>query len=76
VGVRVPPEDINALFTAILDLSNSPDERLRLGEIGRAYAFENWSRDLILTRFRRDLHELLTETILKSKVDWVTRDEA
>ena len=76
VGVRVPPDDIDTLCEAILGLANSPCERLRLGEKGRAYACENWSRDLILTRFSRDLHDLSTETILKSKVDWITRDEA
>jgi colanic acid biosynthesis glycosyl transferase WcaI len=74
VGVRVPYDDIGALCDAVLDLANSRSKRLRLGEKGRAYVCENWSKDLVLPRFRRDIHDLLIEAILKSKVEWITHD--
>ena len=74
VGVRVPHDDIGALCDAVLDLANSRSKRLRLGEKGRAYVCENWSKELVLPRFSRDIHDLLIEAILKSKVEWITHD--
>ena len=74
LGVLVPPNDLHALCQAVLGLATSPSLRQRLGEKGRAYVCENWSRNLVLFRFQMDLLDLLNESLIKSKVGLMTRE--
>ncbi len=48
VGVLVPPEDPDALASAIQHLAQHPYLRQMLGTRARAYAIENWSKEKIL----------------------------
>jgi len=57
-GLLVPPEDSNALTEAICYLADHPDQRLRLGALGRKFAIENWDREIILDGFIQQLSRL------------------
>lgn len=52
-GVVVPPEDPDALATAILELYDNPDKVKMLGEKGRQYAVENYSFEQALDRYEK-----------------------
>jgi glycosyltransferase involved in cell wall biosynthesis len=43
-GIFVPPEDPQAMVTALVALKNSPDLRLEMGRNGREYTLKNFSR--------------------------------
>lgn len=51
-GIKVPAEDVEAIRGAILKLRDmTPDERLRLGQKGRAYILENHEYQKLAERF-------------------------
>jgi lipopolysaccharide/colanic/teichoic acid biosynthesis glycosyltransferase len=56
-GVVVPPEDPVALAAAIEQLAADPERARSMGERGRAYAVEHFSRASIARRLREVLHE-------------------
>ena len=58
-GVLSPPEDADALASAILELAQSPVERVRLGKKGRNYAVTHWSTEIILRQFDQHLMNLI-----------------
>lgn len=58
-GVLIPPGDQHALCRAILELAAWPQMRSCLGQKGRTFVSENWSREHILTAFERHLRELV-----------------
>jgi colanic acid biosynthesis glycosyl transferase WcaI len=62
VGLLVPPEDVAALAQAIRNLVNDPEQRSRLGHLGREFAVKNWDQDLILGEFTRQLDHFVAQT--------------
>ncbi len=58
-GVIVPPGNTDLFVTAILELAGNVDQRLQLGKNARAYAVKYLSRDAILSRFERQLDDLV-----------------
>jgi colanic acid biosynthesis glycosyl transferase WcaI len=69
-GVLVPPGDQQALYQAILELAESLQRRSRLGQKGRAFVCQNWTREHILTVFELHLRELVEgDQCLKESID-------
>ena len=58
-GVIVPAEDPDALHAAVKRLVNDADLRARLGANARRYAVEHLGREQVLSRFERELRQLL-----------------
>lgn len=54
-GIVVPPADLDAFVSALLDLAADGDLRLTLGHAARKYAVSNLNRDEILRRFERSI---------------------
>jgi len=59
-GVVVPPENVGLFVNAILDLSENPEKRQKLGKNAREYAVEYLGRDAVLERFEESLQECLS----------------
>ncbi len=59
VGELVPPENSDALRDAILELSKSPKRLQHLGDSGRSYVCNNWSKDMVLQKFLKQIGDLL-----------------
>jgi colanic acid biosynthesis glycosyl transferase WcaI len=57
-GLVVPPGDGQATAEAILALCHDPSRRMSMGESGRRYVEENYSRSLWATRLEQRLREL------------------
>jgi glycosyltransferase involved in cell wall biosynthesis len=57
-GITVPPGDAQAMAAAILELHGSPERRDALGEAGRRYIEEHYSRAVIAKTLERLLGEL------------------
>jgi colanic acid biosynthesis glycosyl transferase WcaI len=57
----VPPEDANALASAVEFLADNPELRQGLGRAARRYAEENLDADQVLSRFERELLALVDE---------------
>ena len=57
-GVCVPPEDPKSMARAIKDLLNKPDELERYGKNGRSYVVANYSRPMLIRKYRQLLHEV------------------
>lgn len=55
VGVVCEPENAQAFATAIAELLDRPDERLRLGQTARERAVSRWSQRQIVDRFVSEL---------------------
>ena len=50
-GLCVPSDDPRMIADAIRSLKNDPQSRAAMGAKGRAYALENFSRDLVLRKY-------------------------
>lgn len=61
VGVLVPPENSAALCESILELSKSPRQLKSLGDSGRSYVCDNWSKDIVLQKFLKQIENLLQD---------------
>jgi len=61
-GINTAPGDAEAFADAIRRLAYAPEQRAALGENGRRYAVENWSRDAILNRFEAELIDMAAAT--------------
>ncbi len=55
-GLTVPAEDPDALHTAVLQLVDNKDLRLRLGRAAREYAVEHLGKQRVLEQFECDLN--------------------
>ncbi len=60
IGVTVPPDEAQPLAEAIVTLINRPEERARLGKLGREYACQYLDRDILLSRFGNELERSLS----------------
>ena len=58
-GAVVKPEDAQALATAIEGLADSPEDRARLGAVGRRYAEDRLGQQGVLQRFEVECLDLL-----------------
>lgn len=58
-GPVVEPENPQALLEAVLELKSNPERRIEMGERGRAYAHQNWSRERILSAMEAKLAQLV-----------------
>jgi len=54
-GIVVPPGDLDAFVSALLELAADSDLRLTLGQAARTYAVSHLNRDEILYRFERSM---------------------
>ena len=54
-GVFVPPEDPEAMASALKTLCNSPKECKRMGENGRAYTIQHFSRRALAEQLAKEL---------------------
>jgi colanic acid biosynthesis glycosyl transferase WcaI len=54
-GIVVPPGDLNAFVSALLELAANSDLRLTLGHAARKYAVSHLNRDETLHRFERSM---------------------
>jgi colanic acid biosynthesis glycosyl transferase WcaI len=54
-GIVVPPGDLDAFVSALLELAANSDLRLTLGQEARTYAVSHLNRDQILHRFERSM---------------------
>lgn len=59
VGVPVQPENSEALSVAISELAGDPLKRLELGQEGRSYCIEQFSKEKVISRFLAQVEELL-----------------
>ena len=59
-GLVVPPESLGALRTAVLQLLEDRDLRLKLGRAAREYAVKHLGKQSVLEQFERDLKALVT----------------
>jgi glycosyltransferase involved in cell wall biosynthesis len=62
-GLHAPPEDAAGVAAAILKLKNAPEMRRQMGENGRRFVAENYSRQ----RAAQKLEELLRRIIIAQK---------
>ncbi|WP_016952957.1 glycosyltransferase family 4 protein [Anabaena sp. PCC 7108] len=60
-GLIVPPEDPQALATAILDLYHNPEKVKTLGEKSRQYAVENYSFEQALNQYESLCYSLTAD---------------
>lgn len=60
-GITVPPEDLDALVSAIQALADQPQRWAELGQNARAYAEAHLAKEPILTRFETNLLQLVAE---------------
>ena len=58
-GVVVPPGDPRALADALLALHRDPERRARMGERGRRFVEENYSRGAVAARLAQRFHDLV-----------------
>jgi len=57
-GVCVPPEDPKSMAQAIKEISSHPEALEHYGQNGRKYVVENYSRNALMKRYRKLLHEV------------------
>jgi colanic acid biosynthesis glycosyl transferase WcaI len=58
-GVVVPPEDPEALATALRSLASDGDARRRMGERGREYVVRHYSRGAVAEQYERLLRDVV-----------------
>jgi colanic acid biosynthesis glycosyl transferase WcaI len=58
-GVVVPPQDARAMADAILALRHDPERRALMGERGRRFVEENYSRSVWAERLEKTMRKLL-----------------
>ena len=58
-GICVEPENPQQLADAIIKLYNSPELRERLGQNGRQYVVQHYSRDNLAIQYAGMLEELI-----------------
>jgi len=61
-GVCIPPENPESMAQAIKNMLNQPEELDRYGKNGRRYVVENYSKDKLISRYRKLLHEVAAST--------------
>lgn len=61
-GLVVPPEDSEALHSAVQTLVDAPQLRAKLGCAARKYAVTNLSKQAVLSQFDQDLQNLVQHT--------------
>lgn len=60
-AIVTPPEDSQAIADAILDLYQNPERRREMGQRGREYVFQNYSREKLASDYVSILNDLLNE---------------
>jgi glycosyltransferase involved in cell wall biosynthesis len=60
-AVIVPPEDDDALATAIVNLQADPQRRASMGERGRAFVVDHYSRRALAARYRDVMVEAIDD---------------
>ena len=58
VGILVPPENPHQLAEAIQKLARQPELRIELGQRGRVYAVEHWSKEHVLNKFLKEVESI------------------
>lgn len=66
-GISVPPENPDALCQAVLQLQRQPGLRLQLGQNGRSYIVERFSREQTACAYVSVLEELLYASCAKTQ---------
>ncbi|WP_149498109.1 glycosyltransferase WbuB [Roseiconus lacunae] len=65
-GLVVLPDDVEAFSHAVIQLAESSDLRIRLGQAGREYAVNHLSRLAVLSKFESDLQTLVGDRNIQS----------
>lgn len=60
-GLIVPPDDVQGMIDAVVELARDADKRVELGRSARARASAAWERNLILTKFEQKFIEAANE---------------
>jgi len=58
-GLFFPGDTPEAVVRSIIELKNNPEKRLSLGENARRYVRSHFDRESVLSRFKKELDELL-----------------
>lgn len=58
-GLFAPPEDVEAMTRAIVELASDPDRRRRMGEAGRAYVMRSFDRDTLAREYAEVLQRVV-----------------
>jgi colanic acid biosynthesis glycosyl transferase WcaI len=58
VGVTVPPEDVEALVKAILELQKNHAKRAQLGLRGPKFIEQNWEKERVLANFLKEIRAI------------------
>ncbi|WP_437974625.1 glycosyltransferase family 4 protein [Sorangium sp. So ce295] len=58
-GVFAPPEDVQAMTRAIVELASDPERRRRMGSAGRAYVMRSFERDMLAREYVDVLERVL-----------------
>jgi colanic acid biosynthesis glycosyl transferase WcaI len=74
-GIVVPPGDLDAFVSALLDLAADTNLRLTLGHAARKYAVTHLNRDEILHRFERSMLNACDIPSLNAEPFPTSRDE-
>lgn len=62
IGMLIQPENATALAESLVNLYESPSERLRLGNLGRAYACQNLEKEIILSHLTASFFNVALDT--------------
>ena len=63
-GLVVPPDNLQALHSAVLKLLEDRDLRLTLGRAAREYAVKHLGKQNVLQQFERDLEVLVAHPLV------------
>lgn len=66
-GLVVPPGDAAALAQALESLLDDPEARAEMGKVARQKALDRWDMDVILTRFRRQLEQITSNSLVAKR---------
>ena len=59
-GIIVKPGDIEGFANAIVELADNPNEREKIGRVGRSYATDLFNKNRILTQFETALNDFVS----------------
>ena len=59
VGLLVKPDDVESFVEGINQLAKDPQQRKKMGEIGRDFAENNWGTEKVLGEFRQNLSHMI-----------------
>lgn len=71
-GLLVPPKQPDKLAAALIELLNSPEEAERMGTLSRLAVKQKYSFERVAEQYRGLYQELLSNSTVSSRAQWVT----